>query len=202
MNDQATTAPAMYGISWDPEPWTRRPAFLGDVHAMLDTNGVTPRGPRGIVQGLMYIVLKPGLQATGLYRLARWFGRRRVPAVPELLCLLAYYLTGCEISARAEIGVGLVIQHAQGIVVHGDAVLGRHVKLLSGVVIGERPGQQRQGAPTIGDHVTIGTGAKLLGAIDVGDWSAIGANAVVLDDVPAHSSAVGIPARVRPRGGR
>ena len=90
------------------------------------------------------------------------------------------------------------IEHFGGSIVSGDAVFGEDCIIRNGVTVGLRHTQQR-GSPTIGDRVDIGAGAKLLGPIRIGDDVAIGANAVVITDVPSNSIAVGIPARILPR---
>ena len=106
--------------------------------------------------------------------------------------------TGAELPCETRIGRRLRIDHSHGIVVSGDASLGDDVILRNGVTIGLRRTESR-GSPVIGNRVDIGAGAKILGSIRIGDDSIIGANAVVLTDVPPHSIAVGIPAKIRLR---
>jgi len=103
---------------------------------------------------------------------------------------------GYEIPLATEIGPGLLLRHAGPIVVNGDAVLGRNVNLNTGVVIGKSFRGPRAGVPRIGNQVYVGPGAKVIGAITVGDDVAIGANAVVSRDVADHEVVGGIPARV------
>ena len=112
-------------------------------------------------------------------------------------CLFAFVraASGAEIPCEARIGRRLRIDHSHGIVISGDAWLGDDVILRNGVTIGLRRAGMR-GSPVIGHRVDIGAGAKILGVIHVGDDASIGANAVVLTDVPANSIAVGIPARI------
>ena len=102
-------------------------------------------------------------------------------------------VTGTDIPLTCRIGGGLLIPHPNGIVIHPDAVIGPNCLIFQQVTIGAT----KAGVPTLGGHVDIGAGAKLLGAIHVGDHAVIGANAVVLSDVPPGSTAVGVPARVR-----
>ena len=102
-------------------------------------------------------------------------------------------VTGADIDLRARIGLGLSIPHPIGVVIHKDAVIGPNCLVLSNVTLGTRGGK---GAPTLGRHVDVGTGAKILGAVRIGDHAKIGANAVVLSDVPPYATAVGIPARI------
>ena len=101
--------------------------------------------------------------------------------------------TSSDIDPNAELGEGLKLPHPNGIVVHAEARIGRDCMIMQQVTIGQR---STKGAPTIGDRVYIGAGAKVLGQISIGDGAAIGANAVVLHDVAPGCTAVGIPARV------
>jgi serine O-acetyltransferase len=100
---------------------------------------------------------------------------------------------GADIPLNCQLGGGLLLPHANGIVIHPDAVIGVNCLIFQQVTIGNGT---RPGVPRIGGHVDIGAGAKILGGVSIGDHARIGANAVVLDDVPAGASAAGIPARV------
>lgn len=117
-------------------------------------------------------------------------------ALHLLLAKLAEMLCGVTIGVSAKIGRRLVIEHSGGIVVHGNAVLGDDCTIRQGVTIGNRRTDQPLDAPHIGHRVNIGAGAKILGAVWVGDDAEIGANAVVIKDVPAGAIAVGVPARI------
>jgi len=148
---------------------------------------------------------RQGLWAIAVYRFGRWrYGiRRRIFRAPfsflyKLLFKFIQIITGIELPCEASVGRRLRIDHFGGIIVSGDAVLGDDVVIRNGVTIGlRRVGVS--GSPEIGNRVDIGAGAKILGSIKVGDDSAIGANAVVLQDVPPNSIAIGIPARIIPR---
>jgi serine O-acetyltransferase len=149
--------------------------------------------------------LCPGMWVMLVYRFGRW--RYTIPWRPlrvpfsfayKLLFALSIIITGCELPCEATLGRRVRIDHPQGVVVSGDARLGDDVILRNGVTIGLRHTGKR-GSPVIGNRVDIGAGAKILGEIQIGDDSGIGANAVVLKDVPAGSIAVGVPATVRPR---
>lgn len=105
-------------------------------------------------------------------------------------------VTGADIPLNARISGGLVLPHPNGIVIHPNAVLGPNCMILQQVTIGVSG--SKPGVPTIGGHVDIGAGAKILGGITIGDHARIGANAVVLIDVPPGATAVGVPARVLP----
>jgi serine O-acetyltransferase len=146
-----------------------------------------------------------GFWAMLVYRFGRWRYRIR-PAwlrkpfslLYKLLYKLVQIVTGIELPCEAEVGRGLVIEHSGGIVVSGYARLGEHCRIRNGVVIGLARVEQPC-APQLGDHVDVGTGAKLLGDIRIGNHVLIGANAVVVCDVPDHSIAVGVPAVIKPR---
>lgn len=140
-----------------------------------------------------------------IYRFGRWRYtiQPRLIRLPfsflyKLLKFFSEMFLGAELPCEAVIGRRLVIEHIGGIVVSGDAVFGDDCILRNDVTVGLRHRGIR-GSPHIGSRVDIGAGAKLLGPIHIGDDCAIGANAVVLCDVPANSIAVGVPARIRPR---
>jgi serine O-acetyltransferase len=101
-------------------------------------------------------------------------------------------VTGADIPLNCKLGGGLLLPHPNGIVIHPGAEIGPNCLIFQQVTIGEAAG----GVPTLEGHVDVGTGAKILGQLNVGKHAKIGANAVVLDDVPAGATAVGIPARI------
>lgn len=143
-----------------------------------------------------------GFWALVVYRFGRWrygIGSRalRMPFsfAYKVLKFGADGLLGIEIPCEATVGERFVIEHVGGIVISGDAVFGDDCVVRNGVTVGLRHRGQR-GSPQIGSRVDIGAGAKLLGPIRVGDDVAIGANAVVLTDVPDGAVAVGVPARI------
>jgi serine O-acetyltransferase len=140
-----------------------------------------------------------------IYRFGRWrYGIRwrplRMPVsfLYKVLKFFSEMLLGTELPCEAIIGRRFVIEHIGGIVVSGDAVFGDDCVIRNGVTVGLR-NRGIRGSPCLGNRVDIGAGAKLLGPIHIGDDTAIGANAVVLCDVPPNSIAVGIPARILPR---
>lgn len=141
-----------------------------------------------------------GLHAIWSHRLAH-----RMWAVPALrgpariLAQLTRFLTGIEIHPGATIGRRFFIDHGMGVVIGETTEIGDDVMVYHGVTLGGRSMEKGKRHPTIGDRVTIGAGAKILGPVHIGDDSAIGANAVVTHDVAPESIATGIPAVVRPR---
>jgi serine O-acetyltransferase len=116
----------------------------------------------------------------------------------KVLFLLMQILTGIELPCETKVGRRLILEHFGGIIISGDAVIGDDVVIRNGVTIGLRHTGTR-GSPIIGDRVDIGAGAKILGTIRIGNDVAIGANAVVLQDIPDNCLAVGVPAIIKPR---
>ena len=146
-----------------------------------------------------------GFWALLVYRFGRWRYSVRPALLRKPLSLLYKFLykfiqiiTGIELPCEVPIGAGFVIEHAGGIVVSGFARFGAHCRIRNGVVIGLSRVEDPC-APQFGDHVDIGAGAKVLGNIRIGDNVLIGANAVVITDVPSNSIAVGVPAVIKPR---
>ena len=137
-----------------------------------------------------------GFHALLFYRLGHWLQMRSIPFIPRAMSQLARFLTGIEIHPGAIIGSGLFIDHGMGVVIGETSEIGDHVTLFQGVTLGGTGKQRGKRHPTIGSHVVVGAGAKVLGPITVGDYVKIGANAVVLQDVPDHSTVVGIPGRI------
>lgn len=145
---------------------------------------------------------RQGMWVMCVYRFGRWrytlpWGWLRKPfsLLYKFLKIWVQILTGIDLPCETRIGQRLKIEHFGGVIISGDTVLGDDVILRNGVTIGLRRTDQ-PGAPQIGNRVDIGTGAKILGKITIGDDAVIGANAVVLQDVPAGCIAVGIPARI------
>ncbi len=148
---------------------------------------------------------RQGLWVMVVYRFGRWrYGLRpgwlRMPfsLIYRMLKLLSQILTGIDLPCEVTVGRRFTIEHFGDIIISGDATFGDDVTIRNGVTVGLRRTGIR-GAPVIGNRVDIGAGAKILGAIRIGDDVAIGANAVVLTDVPPNSIAVGVPAVIKPR---
>lgn len=152
--------------------------------------------------GLEVFLVYSGLHAIWTYRLTHRMWRRRWRFLARLVSQLARFLTGIEIHPGATIGRRFFIDHGMGVVIGETTVIGDDVMLYHGVTLGGKaprntpPGTKRH--PTLEDGVTVGAGAKVLGDITIGAWSAVGANAVVTKDAPPHSLVVGVPATVRP----
>ena len=141
-----------------------------------------------------------GLHAIWSYRLAhRMWAVPALRGAARLLSQFTRFLTGIEIHPGATIGRRFFIDHGMGVVIGETTEIGDDVMLYHGVTLGGRSLEHGKRHPTIGDRVTVGAGAKVLGPVVIGSDSAVGANAVVTRDVPPESIATGIPAVVRPR---
>jgi serine O-acetyltransferase len=134
-----------------------------------------------------------GVQALLAHRVAHALGEAGVPFVPRLLAYLTRAVTGVEIHPAARIGREFFIDHGSGVVIGETAEIGERVTLYQGVTLGGTGFQRGKRHPTLGDNVTVGSGAKLLGPIAVGDGAKIGANTVVIEDVPPGATVVGNP---------
>lgn len=139
------------------------------------------------------VLLWPGLQVVASYRSANLLYRAGVPFVPQLISAVARTITGIEIHPAARIGAGFFIDHGSGVVIGETAEIGRNVTIYQGVTLGGAGFGGGKRHPTVEDNVTIGSGAKLLGPIRVGHGAKVGANSVVIHDVPANSTVVGNP---------
>ncbi len=143
----------------------------------------------------------PGLHALLFHRLAHWFWGHGRHLLGRFLSHVGKLLSGIEIHPGAEIGERLFIDHGTGVVIGETAVVGNDVTLYQGVTLGGTSLHKGKRHPTLGDGVIVGSGAQVLGPLIVGDGARIGANAVVLTDVPPGVTMVGIPARmIEPRG--
>jgi serine O-acetyltransferase len=134
-----------------------------------------------------------GVQALLAHRAAHALIDARVPLVPRGIAYVTRAVTGVEIHPAAEIGESFFIDHGSGVVIGETAVIGNCVTLYQGVTLGGTGFQPGKRHPTLGDNVTVGSGAKLLGPIAVGDGAKIGANTVVVEDVPPSATVVGNP---------
>src|SRR5438046_2610816 len=135
----------------------------------------------------------PGVHALLAHRVAHALHDAGVPVLPRLIAAVSRAVTGIEIHPAAQIGPGFFIDHGMGVVVGETAEIGANVTLYQGVTLGGTGFATGKRHPTVQDNVTIGSGAKLLGPITVGHGAKIGANSVVIHDVPAHSTVVGNP---------
>ena len=167
-----------------------------------DLQAVFDRDPAATSR-LEVILTYAGFHALLAYRVSHRLQAWGVPFIPRVLSQIARWLTGIEIHPSAKIGTGFFIDHGMGVVIGETAEIGDYVTLFQGVTLGGTGKEHGKRHPTLGNHVVVGAGAKILGGIKIGDNVKIGANSVVLKSVPANSTAIGVPARIiKTEGGR
>jgi serine O-acetyltransferase len=160
-----------------------------------DLRAVFDRDPAA-TSWLEVVLTYAGFHAVMAYRVSHWLKTHRVPFLPRFISQAARMLTGIEIHPSATIGSGFFIDHGMGVVIGETAEIGDYVTLFQGVTLGGTGKERGKRHPTLGSHVVVGAGAKILGGITVGDNVKIGANSVVLKNVSANSTVIGVPARV------
>ncbi len=138
-----------------------------------------------------------GLHAVWAHRISHWLWRRGLKTLARINSQISRFFTGIEIHPAATIGRRLFIDHGMGVVIGATAVVGDDVSMFHGVTLGGKGNRAGKRHPTIGNGVMLGAGAQILGDIRIGDRSVVGANAVVVHDVPDDATAVGVPAVVR-----
>jgi len=160
-----------------------------DVRSVFDRDPAARSWPE-------VLLLYPGLHAIWMHRFAHFFWKRGFRFTGRLISHFSRFLTGIEIHPGATIGRRFFVDHGMGVVIGETAEIGDDVLLYQGVVLGGTSLEKKKRHPTLCDHVTVGAGAIVLGAITIGENSRIGAGSVVIHDVPPNSTAVGVPARV------
>jgi serine O-acetyltransferase len=163
----------------------------------LDIAAAHERDPaaRG-VSSMEILIAWPGVQAVLAHRVAHALHDLGIPVAPRAIAYVSRSVTGVEIHPAANIGDALFIDHGMGVVIGETADLGHDVTLYQGVTLGGTGFATGKRHPTVGDNVTVGSGAKLLGPIEVGHGAKVGANSVVITDVPPNSTVVGNPGHV------
>jgi serine O-acetyltransferase len=151
---------------------------------------------------LEVIFAYPGVHAVWGHRVSHWLWQRGARLAARTFAELTRILTGVEIHPGAILGPGLFIDHATGVVIGETAEVGEDVTLFHGVTLGGTGRETGKRHPTVGDRVVIGAGAKILGAVKIGDDSRIGANSVVVKEVPASAVVVGVPGQIVSRSTR
>jgi serine O-acetyltransferase len=151
---------------------------------------------------LEVLLCYPGLHAVWAHHLTHWLWRHHMRFLARFLSQVARLLTGIEIHPGAEIGRRLFIDHGMGTVIGETAIVGDDCTLYQGVTLGGTGKEKGKRHPTIGNNISVGSGAKLLGNITVGDNCRVGAGSVVLRSVPANSTIVGVPGHIVLRDGK
>jgi serine O-acetyltransferase len=148
------------------------------------------------------VLLYSGLHALIFYRVSHFLWNAKMKLLARYLSQVARFFTGIEIHPGATIGRGLFIDHGMGVVIGETSIVGDNVTLFQGVTLGGTGKETGKRHPTIGSNVVIGAGAKVLGNIEIGSHSYVGANAVVLRSVPENSTVVGVPGRITKQDGK
>lgn len=172
------------------------PSLISKAAKVISGHVAAARGrdpATGSVSTVEILATWPGVHAVLAYRLARRLHMAGVPLLPLLISYLSRSITGIEIHPGAKIAAGFFIDHGSGVVIGETAEIGENVTVYQGVTLGGTGFQTGKRHPTVEDNVTIGSGAKLLGPITVGHGAKIGANSVVVQDVPPRSTVVGNP---------
>lgn len=173
--------------------------LLGDLRRDAVEMAQIAYGNRGKRAVARVVFATDSFRVVCIHRLRVVVTRWHVPLVGHLLRVLQGILHGIEIDKRVRLGHGAHFAHTFGTVIGGDARVGARVRFLGSNTVGT---SKDNGYPTIGDDVTVGVGARILGPVRIGDGAVIGANAVVLIDVPPRAVAVGVPARLVSSDGR
>lgn len=169
--------------------------ILQDIQAIMDRDPATR-------SKLEAIICSSGLHAIAFHRVAHWLWHKNFLLTARILSQFSRFLTGIEIHPGAKIGAGFMIDHGMGVVIGETTVIGDNVTLYHDVTLGGRKLYDEKGNklekrhPTIGNNVTIGSGAQILGPITLGDNVKIGSNAIVIKDIPANSTVVNTPAYI------
>ena len=138
----------------------------------------------------------PGLHALIMHRFAHKLDYWKIPLIPRIISNISRFFTGIEIHPKARIGRRFFIDHGMGVVIGATTIIGDDVLLYQGVTLDGTGNEHGKRHPTLGDNIVVGSGAKVLGNIEIGSNSRIGAGSVVVDSVPENSTVVGIPGRI------
>ncbi len=145
---------------------------------------------------LEVLLCYPGLHALILHRIAHKLNYWKIPLIPRMISNVSRFFTGIEIHPQARIGRRFFIDHGMGVVIGATTIIGDDVLLYQGVTLGGTGNEHGKRHPTLGNNIVVGSGAKVLGNIEIGSNSRIGAGSVVVDSVPENSTVVGIPGRI------
>jgi serine O-acetyltransferase len=168
--------------------------FMADIQVIRESDPAA----RNLLEVLLCY---PGLHALWNHRIAHWLHSIHIPFLPRFLSSLSRWFTGIEIHPGAVIGKGVFIDHGMGVVIGETAIVGDYCLIYQGVTLGGTGKETGKRHPTLGQHVVVGAGAKILGNISIGDHVRIGAGSVVLRNVPSDCTVVGVPGRITRRNG-
>ncbi len=174
-------------------------AIIQDFRAVFKRDPAA-RTPLGFLE---VFFLYPGFHAIFWHRISHFFhAKLHIPFVPRLVSQLVRFFTGIEIHPGAKIGPGFFIDHGMGVVIGETAEVGKNVLLYQEVTLGGTGAERGKRHPTLGNHVVVGAGAKVLGNIKIGDCVRVGAGSVVVHSVPDNCTVVGVPAEIVRRSGK
>ena len=145
---------------------------------------------------LEVLLCYPGLHALILHRIAHKLNYWKIPLIPRMISNISRFFTGIEIHPQARIGRRFFIDHGMGVVIGATTIIGDDVLLYQGVTLGGTGNEHGKRHPTLGNNIVVGSGAKVLGNIEIGSNSRIGAGSVVIDNVPENSTVTGVPGRI------
>ena len=165
-----------------------------------DIRAIRERDPAAR-NGVEIFFLYSGLHALIQHRIAHFFYKHNMRFIARMISQMNRFFTGVEIHPGAQIGKGLFIDHGSGVVIGETTIIGDNCTIYQGATLGGTGKDVGKRHPTLGNNVMVGAGAKILGPFKVGDNSKIASNAVVLEEIPPNSTAVGVPARVVRQGG-
>lgn len=151
--------------------------------------------------GLVIFLSYPGLHAKWMHTPEHWLWNHGLHGLARVISQVTRFMTGVEIHPAAQLGRRFFIDHAMGVVIGETTIVGDDCVLYQGVTLGGTGKESGKRHPTLGNNVTVGTGAKVLGNIVIGDNAKIGGNSVVVKDVPANCTVVGVPGRIVKRNG-
>ncbi len=187
----------MASLSITSQRITRPMKSMANYFSMMkrDIDSVIERDPAARSRLEVFLVYS-GLHAIWIHRIAHWLWTSEVHFISRWLSQIGRWITGVEIHPGATLGPGFFIDHGMGVVIGETAEIGTDVTIYHGVTLGGTSLNKGKRHPTIRDRVVIGAGAKILGAIEIGEDSRIGANAVVVRSVPPNSVVVGVPGQI------
>lgn len=169
--------------------------FREDIKAVFERDPAA----RSIIEVL---TTYPGLRAIWMHRIAHWLWRKKLRLLARVISEIGRFLNGIEIHPGAQIGKGFFIDHGMGVVIGETTIIGDNCTLFQGVTLGGTGKEKGKRHPTLRNGVVVGTGAKILGNIEIGDGVRIGAGSVVVKSVPPNCTVVGVPGRVVKRQGK
>lgn len=166
-------------------------------HTRADINFILENDPAARSK-IEVFLLYPSVHSLIMYRISHFFYTKKRFFLARAISQLSRFFTGIEIHPGAKIGMGTLIDHGSGVVIGETTIIGDRVTIYQGATIGATGNDKEfKRHPTLGDDIVVGSGAKILGPVNIGDYCKIGANSVVLRDMPSNSTAVGIPAKIK-----